>query len=222
MPRYTVQIVDESISEETNRLYSNAMEAHIFEDKSQLKNIYNLYSSKVIQVCEEIMLKKRSIQAADYPELYFILHLALLFFQHGLIKPKTVPHKLNNALHSIAKVTANYVGPFIDSYLRVGTKKMSGLYKKGIMKHYEILLEFGEAAAILLRNKIVTVDTECRDKLIKFTCALYQITTTRYKTLHKMYIGDSSNLCSLYHTSILHGLFEVNFECINGYQYKFL
>ena len=212
---YFLKDAKETVPQMTNRLYSNGIEALVFHDNIRLQSILAEYSDEVILASDILLQNRPSFTAKIAVLIYFILHLILLAFEHGRTYPKSISKKLDQALKAIAGVIVHYVQPFMDRYNIIGYVKMASLE----MQENEIILECGEVAAILLKTNIA-VSLECRSCLSKFTIALHKVCSYRFEKHMKMYIGKPNNWFSLYHTTLLHGLFEMNYKNENNYNYK--
>ena len=215
-PNYFVKkTAEDTIPELTNRLYSNGIEALVYGDNKRLKSILTDYSDEVIVASYELLQMKPIFTADIEVIIYFILHLILLVFEHGRNYPKNISWKIDKALKAVAEVIVYYVQPFMKRYNRIGIEKMARLD----MRENEIILECGEVAAILLKTNIA-VSHECRSSLNEFTFALHNVCSVRFDKLGKMYIGKPYNWFSLYHTTLLHGLFVMNYKNMNNYIYN--
>ena len=207
----------ESYSVLTDRLYSNGMEARLFGESIKLIEILFEYSTKAIEVCNKLLIMKPVFSSQlKFTMMYFILHLPLLVFQHGQSYPKTIAIKIDEALKAIAEVILHYVKPFVAKYNTIGYIEMA---KQETTAEFEIILECGEVATILLKTNI-SISPMCRSSLTEFTCALHKVCECRFKTFNKVYICEKSDMFSLYHTTLLHGLFELNFLNKNRYKYN--
>ena len=200
----------------TFRLYSNGVSALFFGDYSVLNSIYIEYALKSIDACNRLIGKKTK-QFSDKTNkwIYFVCHLSLLVFQHGRDYPLFISHLMDSAFKKILTAIEYYVAPFMREYKNIGTATMAGLD----IAHFEVILECGEVVAITL-NTNISISKDSRDKLTEFTIALHNVCTYRFTNLHTMYIGDKSNYFSLYHTTLLHGLFELNYMNNNSYYYQ--
>ena len=208
----------ESYSVLTDRLYSNGVEALLFHHPLIFIEILVEYSTKAIDVCNNklLMLMKPGVIFTQLMStmMYFILHLPLLLFQHGQTYPKSIALIVDQALKAITNVILSYVAPFMNDYVSIGCNKMARL---DTTKETELILECGEVVAILL-NTNISILPESRNILNEFITALHEVCERRFRMFKRVYIGD--NVFSLYHTTLLHGLFEMNFKNkqINHYQ----
>lgn len=214
---YFVRTRNEDYAKLTNRLYSNGIEALLFRHHTRLKVILTEYSIKVLSTCSRLLLiRRKSFTGKISLMLYFILHLPLLLFEHGQRYPVTMSQILDKALKAIAEVIVYYGSPFVKRYKQMGSKQQSNLSK---YKDHEIILELGEVGTILLKTNI-NVSLECRFWLREFTDALHEVCVWRFQTLGTMYTGKSNDWFSRYHTTLLNGLFELNYANNKKYMYN--
>ena len=212
---YFAKKANENFSQLTNRLYSNGIEALLFGDHKRLYSIFTEYSNRVIKACAKLLMMRKIFTANTSVMLYFILHFPLLLFEHGRRYPTTISTILDKALKAIAAVIVYYCTPFMNRYKKMGCNLTAS---KNKMEH-EILLECGEVASILLKTNII-VTLECSSYLRDFTEALHEVCSWRFKSKGTMYIGNTSDWFSLYHTTLLHGLFELNYANNKTYMYQ--
>ena len=212
---YFVKKAKENFSELTNRLYSNGIEALLFCDHTRLKSILTEYSNRVIAACSKLLKIRKIFTAKTSLMLYFILHLPLLLFEHGRRYPTTISIILDKALKAIAAVIVYYCTPFVNRFKNMGCQLTASKNRK----EHEILLECGEVASILLKTNI-NVALDCSSCLRDFTEALHLVCSWRFTSNNTMYIGNTHDWFSLYHTTLLHGLFELNYAYNKKYMYQ--
>ena len=85
---------DSSISTLTNIFYSNAIQAILLNDSHQYKSTINQYAMKCKDICKDLLSSsvKNTFTVTRRIDIYFILHLPILQYSHGLLLEKTNFH----------------------------------------------------------------------------------------------------------------------------------
>lgn len=191
------------ISDLTNILYSNAIQALLLKDMNRYKKTINQYASKCTKVCTDLLSStvKNTFTITRRKDIYFILHFPILQYTHGLLlEPIDVK---SGAERKIMQVIQKFSSSFCKEFETSDLDRFSVSVDKS-MVDYEILLECG--LVVLLLKHIIT------SELSFFVHSLFKVSNKRFQNTGKIYLGKKTDFHSDYHTTLLQGFFEVNYR----------